>query len=233
MTYLEVSNALEANGDSQINRITVGGYFLLMLTIGALPILQWQHINGLLMLIFLLILVTMRATKDPIVKSYPQSRPNESWWAVSLRTLMYVFMPFVAIVAVSLVAAGNHDSAVSSTNTATLSRQIMNSPAMMLMVLLIAPYLEEVVFRQSVFSGVTKWLHVHLNGANENVCWWIAAILTGWAFGMMHEDSVLLVYVLFSIYLQWIYHRERDLRFNIVTHMGVNTLTFCLLLWQR
>ena len=119
---------------------------------------------------------------------------------------------------------------IGSLNTINIMALVKKQPVFMVYVILIAPLLEELVFRQALFvmfyNGIDK---VISNKIKPRVIWWLSALLVGLVFGMVHGDSTILPYLLISIYLQGIYHRYKDIRVGMISHFIFNLLTVLLL----
>lgn len=145
-----------------------------------------------------------------------------------LQVGLYVGIAFLLEAAVSLVAIFTGSKSYSS-NTNQILKMIQAQPEIVLYVSLVAPFIEELVFRQSVFGLI-------LNGLNKlfqretKATVIIAALLTGIAFSAAHGDSVIGIYVLMSLFLQWIYWKQKDVRINMMVHASINIISLITLL---
>lgn len=122
-----------------------------------------------------------------------------------------------------LIVAVNHQS-VQSTNTQQILKIIGAQPIYMGYVILVAPLLEELVFRQSIFRGLKRWLSRHVRWSSLVVTA-IVTIVVALLFAAVHGDSSSLEYIVVSCYLQWIYWREKDLRLSMITHASINVIS--------
>ena len=92
------------------------------------------------------------------------------------------------------------------------SSVIDNSLIAWLTAVLMAPVLEEVVFRGLMYTRLKKGMPIVA-----------AAILTSLAFGIMHGTIIWAIYTfIFSIVLIWVFEKFRSLTANIILHMAYN-----------
>ena len=89
---------------------------------------------------------------------------------------------------------------------------IDNSLAAWLTAVLMAPVLEEVVFRGLMYTRLKKGMSIVA-----------AAILTSLAFGIMHGTIIWAIYTfIFSLVLIWVFEKFHSLTANILLHMAYN-----------
>ncbi len=92
------------------------------------------------------------------------------------------------------------------------SSVIDNSLAAWLTAVLMAPVLEEVVFRGLMYTRLKKGMPIVA-----------AAILTSLAFGTMHGTIIWAIYTfIFSLVLIWVFEKFHSLTANILLHMAYN-----------
>lgn len=119
---------------------------------------------------------------------------------------------------------------IGSLNTANVMELVKRQPVFIVYVVVIAPLLEELVFRQALFvmlyNGINKVISAKIK---PRLIWWLSALLVGIVFGMVHGDNTVLPYLLISLYLQGIYHRYKDIRVGMISHFIFNLLTVLLL----
>lgn len=147
-------------------------------------------------------------------------------WAKSLG---YAFLFFKAEALTIILLTLLSGASFRSGNTITLLHLIKQQPLYYLYVLLVAPCLEELVFRQSIFWGLWHWFNSHTRLENKAVVL-IVTMIVAWLFAMVHGDGNNPEYFIVGCYLQWIYWREHDLRMAMLTHAGINLMTLGIML---
>lgn len=122
---------------------------------------------------------------------------------------------------------------IPSVNTSDLL-QIGNEFNMIyIYILLIAPVLEELTFRQSLFNGLVNQLKkIDFKPFTNHkfpviVSAWIIAFL----FALVHNDVYLLSYEVVSLWLQYIYYHEKKISYAIFAHIGSNLITLFVVLF--
>ncbi|WP_281616018.1 type II CAAX endopeptidase family protein [Flammeovirga sp. SubArs3] len=98
-----------------------------------------------------------------------------------------------------------------------------NVPLKAAIVVFIAPFLEEVIFRGIIQRGLLK-----------NYSPWIAISVSGLAFGLCHIINGSVVQFIFTavygLFWGWIYYKTRNLAYTIILHIFQNGITFIQLL---
>lgn len=140
---------------------------------------------------------------------------------------------FSAILVEAAMLAGlmalNSSNSGGSANTRLVISELSKSPEIALYVVIIAPCLEELVFRQSMFNGFMRGLDRTMKGSQRRIKQLLAALLVALVFAAIHGDSSSLMYVLMSLYLQAIYLREKDIRLNMVVHGALNAFSLAII----
>ncbi|WEV43635.1 type II CAAX endopeptidase family protein [Lactobacillus sp. ESL0684] len=132
------------------------------------------------------------------------------------------------IVSITLQAAVGLTNGKTSANQAELN-QISKQAGLsyLLMVCLVAPICEEVIFR-GMFFNLFDLIFDHETPVSK----WLGIITAGFIFGYMHDPQItkaILVYWALGCVLSWVYIRTKDLRYSILTHIGYNSFPFLLL----
>lgn len=142
--------------------------------------------------------------------------------------LTAVLIEIIAIIAVILLTKVS----VPSANTSRIFNLIVHNPIFIIYTILIAPILEELVFRYAFFN-LAKGVYEKLNKSvdrNTKLEWVFCALVTAFIFAGLHADNTVWEYVLISILLQWLLHHYKDIRINMITHITFNLITILLLL---
>lgn len=93
------------------------------------------------------------------------------------------------------------------------SVQSQSNPVFLVMVTVVAPFCEEVIFRGMFFNI----FFTNQNAWNK----WIGIICCGFLFGMVHTMGVtkfLVIYWFMGCILAWVYLTTKDLRYSMLTH---------------
>ncbi|MBQ0139301.1 MAG: CPBP family intramembrane metalloprotease [Kurthia sp.] len=99
-----------------------------------------------------------------------------------------------------------------SENTASLSSIAAVSPIIIISIVLIGPFLEEVVFRRIIFGSL-----------NQTTNFFIAAIVSAIMFGLVHMDfSHILTYVMTGLAFAFLYNKTHRLLTTIIAHILLN-----------
>ncbi|KAB1962166.1 CPBP family intramembrane glutamic endopeptidase [Limosilactobacillus fermentum] len=141
-----------------------------------------------------------------------------------------VTVEVVLILAVYLVSRGTNANLVQNTNQLVL--MVKQMPLMAVYILVIAPILEELVFRVSLFERLVTVFHWFLGGTTRfhKSLIAVAALVTALLFAQVHSGIILPQYVLISLILQYLYCHYRNPWVNIFAHIGLNFLTLGFLL---
>ncbi|HCU99757.1 MAG TPA: hypothetical protein DGL25_01045 [Dehalococcoidia bacterium] len=88
-----------------------------------------------------------------------------------------------------------------------------------LVVILAAPFTEELLYRGLIFGGLQRW------------GFWPAALISGAAFSAVHfEPGSLIPFFIIGVTLAWLFWRRGNLWESVAFHMLFNTLSFSLLI---
>ncbi len=201
---------------------TVIGYFfcLLMATCVAMDIPKiaalFQELILLILLIFLLILHKSLIKKKISAKLICKSI---LWGLSAILIELIVISGAMLITKVSLP----------SVNTSRIFEIILRNPIFIVYTVLIAPMLEEIVFRYSFFNLTEKVYNKLIKWNNSKLRWIICALETAIIFAGLHGDNVVWEYIVISLFFQWLLLRYKDLRVSIITHITFNLVTLLLL----
>ena len=111
-------------------------------------------------------------------------------------------------------------------NDSTISAQIQDAPRVtLLIVVVLAPFVEEVLFRGLVFGN----LKLKSRTVAYVVSCALFALLHVWQFAVVHQDItyfiVMLQYLVPGFVLAWVYEHSGTLWGSILLHMCVNALS--------
>lgn len=142
--------------------------------------------------------------------------PHWDMRRVGIAMIGFVLIIVVSIVMLNLVGRGV------SNNQQALDKIELNSKGLFkIMVVFIAPFCEEVIFRGMFFNiFFTK-----ANTRNK----WAGIIVSGFLFAYLHDPMLskfVFVYWGLGMVLAWVYMKTKDLRYSMLVHMCYNALGF-------
>ncbi|BAQ08922.1 predicted metal-dependent membrane protease [Bacillus sp. OxB-1] len=130
-------------------------------------------------------------------------------------TILWGFLGFFLALGGQMLAATIETAMgveLGSENTAVLSEIARLSPIMLIPMVLFAPFLEEIVFRRVIFGGVF-----------QKTNFWIAAIVSGLIFAVVHNElEHLLMYLMPGLVFSYLYYRTKRLLAPMIAHFLMN-----------
>lgn len=107
-----------------------------------------------------------------------------------------------------------------SQNTQVINAVIKQYPIFILYVGILAPLLEEIVFRKAIFS----YLYDIMDGSNKIIRFVIPGIITGLLFAIPHDgfSPLILVYVAMSLVFSGLYLYTKRIITPIIAHLLLN-----------
>lgn len=133
-------------------------------------------------------------------------------WSLALLTVEIILLAFAVNI--------NRNNMVSNQHTDILVDLIKQQKWYLCYLALVAPILEELVFRESLYEL--------LKGKNR-ITAIFAAIIVASLFSVIHQDKAWLGYFLVSLFLQWEYVHYQDIRYSMITHGVLNTVSLIII----
>ncbi len=186
----------------------VGGQLLLSLDVPRekIPGL-WNVISFSIGLIIILIML-IPDIKNPMYRDERATIPQTIGWA-----LLGVPMVFIAQIIAATIEMQVFGVEPGSKNTEMIVDLTLSVPLLILVVSVIGPILEEIVFRKVIFGTIYK---------RTNFI--IAASISSLIFAVVHRDFThLLVYAALGFTFSFLYVKTKRLIVPIVAHVAVNT----------
>lgn len=121
------------------------------------------------------------------------------------------------------------NNTVGSSNTGLILHMMRKQWLYTVYIVLVAPLLEEIVFRQCLYRRIDTWMTKHWPGMLPKAQFIAAALVVALFFAAMHGDTSLWEYALISLLLQGLYQRYGDLRVSMVAHLVFNLTTLIVL----
>lgn len=149
----------------------------------------------------------------------PEMKPNQVRGASTIgETIMWsilgVFMALISQYIAGLIEIYVFGIKTSSENTQVLMSITRSIPLFMILTALIAPILEEIVFRKIIFGAIYKRTN-----------FFIAGLISALIFGFIHgEPKHILVYASMGFVFAFLYVKTKRIIVPIIAHMAMNSL---------
>jgi uncharacterized protein len=158
---------------------------------------------------FIIILLLLR--QDMAERHLTRDRSSKS--DAILWSIAGIFMAFMAQYVAVIIEVTVFGIEPGSENTEMIVKLAKATPALILVVAVIGPILEEIVFRMIIFGTLYKRFN-----------FWIAAIISSVIFAVVHMDfEHLLVYAFMGVVFSFLYVRTKRIIVPIVAHVALNS----------
>jgi uncharacterized protein len=108
-----------------------------------------------------------------------------------------------------------------SINTNHLLKVVKSNPGMIVIICLVCPILEEIVFRKMIFGTFKRKIGTVA-----------AAIVAAFLFSLIHFDFAnTIVYMLIGLTFSWIYIKSKSILAAITSHVLMNSIVLTILLF--
>lgn len=139
-----------------------------------------------------------------------------------LKKFKYVAFGFILIIASQIILMNLLGGAGASPKNQTELMKFLKHGQYLfqIMVVLIGPILEEIIFRGFFFNTFCR--------TENKLNTWLGIIISGFIFGFCHDpqlDKFILVYWAMGIILAWVYLKTRDLRYSMLVHILNNAMS--------
>lgn len=157
-----------------------------------------------------------RTKERPLIEAKADKGYQILWWGV---------LGFIAALAAQILA--NYidtflfHSVPNSANTTTILTIIKSYPVYLLATIIVAPIMEELVFRRTIFGSL-----VPFTGKVG------AALIASVMFAMAHNDGHLLVYTAIGLVFCYLYQKTGRIQTSIISHMLMNAVVIGISLWR-
>lgn len=167
----------------------------------------WSFIAGIITIAIIFIATALDKPYYRIFDGEKASTGEAIGWGI-LGFFMVLFGQYVAAILENLIGIEP-----GSENTANLVGIAEVAPIMVLVIIFIAPILEEVVFRRVIFGTM-----IQFQG------FWISAIISALVFALIHLDFThILVYLSGGLIFAYLYYKTKRLLTTIIAHMLLNS----------
>lgn len=134
-------------------------------------------------------------------------------------SILGVFMAFIAQGIAGAIEEYVFGINEGSENTAEIMGITLATPFFMIIPMLIAPILEEIIFRKIIFGSLYKRFN-----------FFISALISAFIFGIIHgEPQHILIYAGMGFVFAFLYVKTKRIIVPIIVHMAMNSTTVLLL----
>lgn len=174
---------------------------------GAVLTSWWSFSVGILSIVVIFLLATADKKFFDIFEGEKASISESIGWGI-VGFFMVLFGQYVAA-SIELIIGIEPGSE----NTADLMDIATLSPIMIIVIALIAPILEEFVFRRVVFGSIIQFQN-----------FWISALISAVVFAAIHFDFThILLYTVCGFIFAFLYYKTKRLLTSIIAHMLLNS----------
>jgi len=187
---------------------------ILVLTLG---ITHEPTIIYLSVLSFILGLIIVLWLMKPDMKVHHVRSSQRSKQIVTWSIIGFFLAYFAQLISV-VIESSLFGIAPGSENTQFIMEITRTMPIFMIIPAIVAPILEEVIFRNIIFGT----LYTRSN-------FWIAAILSSFIFGLIHQEfEHILIYTSMGFVFAFLYVKTKSILTPIIVHIGLNSFSIIM-----
>ncbi|MGM8213854.1 lysostaphin resistance A-like protein [Virgibacillus sp. W0430] len=166
---------------------------------------------------FIIGLVIVLFLMKPDMKQMP-SRDAANSSSIVLWSIVGVFMAYTAQFIAIYIETEWLGITIGSENTAMIVEISRMAPIFIIIPAVIAPILEEIIFRKIIFGSLYKRTN-----------FFIAAIISALVFGFIHGEPIhILIYASMGFVFAFLYVQTKRIIVPIIVHMCLNTISVSL-----
>ena len=174
---------------------------------GAIINSWWSFATGLLSVIIMLALVRGDKSFFNIFKEQKATIPQSIGWGVIGFFLIFFGQSIGAYIEMAIGIDPGSD------NTQTFLKIAKIAPIMMLVIAVIGPILEELVFRRVIFGSLI-----------QVQSFWLSAIVSGVIFAAIHLDfEHIILYTICGLIFAFLYYKTKRIITSIISHILLNS----------
>ncbi|GGE55979.1 peptidase [Pullulanibacillus camelliae] len=128
-----------------------------------------------------------------------------------------IFLVYLTQFVASMIDVGLLGEPPKSENTENVMNLVRSAPYAVLVVAIVGPILEEIIFRKIIFGYFYRKTN-----------FWIAAIISALLFSLLHMDKHIIIYAGIGITLAFLYVKTRRIIVPIIGHCSMNTIAIVL-----
>jgi len=182
--------------------------------VGTLSITDQETIIYLSVFSFALALIIVLFLMKPDMKTSP-TRNGSHIGSIILWSILGVFMAYFAQWIAVTIEFKLFKTVPGSENTQNIMEIARMLPIFMIIPAIIAPILEEIIFRKIIFGAFYKRMN-----------FFFAAILSAFIFGIIHQEPEhILIYASMGLVFAFLYVRTKSILTPIIVHAAMNSIT--------
>lgn len=182
-----------------------------------LPISELQSVIYWTIFSFAAGLVAVLIIMKPYMKA-PSTRDAANPASIVLWIVTGVFSAYIAQFIAGLIEINLLGVTQNSANTQMIIEVTRAIPVFMVVPALIAPIVEEIIFRKIIFGMLYKKMN-----------FFIAAIISALVFGIIHgEPEHILIYSSMGFVFSYLYVKTKRIIVPIIVHMTLNTISVAI-----
>lgn len=159
---------------------------------------------------FIVLLLLRNAPSTTYIDRQPKMAWTKSIWFI----IGGVFVAFITQAITSTITAIINGGLEQSENTANLMGVLFENPLFIVLIVFVAPFLEEIIFRKVIFGALTNKMPVAS-----------AALVSAVIFAVIHFDfSYLLVYTGMGLVFAYFYYKTKRIYVSYAIHMLMNAV---------
>ncbi|AQY52566.1 CPBP family intramembrane glutamic endopeptidase [Paenilisteria weihenstephanensis] len=168
----------------------------------------WSVFSNFLAVIIIWLLLRKQAPSTKIEKGQPLPVGTSIGYAVV--GVIFLFLgQYIALFIMSIFGITGI-----SQNTELMSELTRMVPIMIIFTSVLAPILEEIIFRKIIFGELASRINIHM-----------AAVISSVLFGLAHIDlAYLLVYVVIGLIMCYLYTKTKRIAIPIIAHILMNII---------
>lgn len=190
------------------------GILFAPLLFATLPISEFQAVIYWTIFSFtagmIVILFIMKPYMQPSMTRDAAKPGTVVLWIISGVAMAYIARMIAGVIEVQLLGITQ-----GSANTQMIMDITRQAPLFMVITAIVAPIVEEIVFRQIIFGSLYK---------KVNFFW--AALISAFVFGIIHgEPEHILIYSSMGFVLAYLYVKTKRILVPIIVHMTLNSIS--------
>lgn len=130
-----------------------------------------------------------------------------------------VFMVYLTQMIAGIIDYNIFGAPAQSQNTQDIMKLARQSPYIILVVTLIGPFIEEIIFRKIIFGSLKRYMN-----------FWFAGIISALLFAAAHADGHLIIYGSIGLVLAFLYHKTKRIYVSMIAHASLNSIATILAL---
>ena len=167
----------------------------------------WTFVTGILSLIIIFALVMRHKGFFNVYKGQKATIPQAIGWGVIGFFLIFFGQSLGAYIEMAIGIDPGSD------NTQVFMEIAKVAPVMILVIAVIGPILEELVFRRVIFGSLI-----------QVQSFWLSAIISGVIFAAIHFDfEHILLYTICGLIFAFLYHKTKRIITSIISHILLNS----------